>query len=442
MLLATQAPIGKSFGRSPRTVAEATVPAPGPPHVDTGRAGWSVGLMHHQIALVLTSLAVALLSGCGNTPSDSRSWPGAEWATSTPEAEGMDPALIQQALDYAFEAQHNTQGVVVVRNGVIVAQRYSEGRDAESLGTSWSMGKSVAGALIGLARDRGFIESIDQPAADYLPAWRGTPNASITIRDLLEMRSGLEWNEGRQNAMLYLDPVDQVAFSLALPLGPTPGTIFNYTSPNSMLLAAIASAAVGEPAREFAQRVLFEPIGMPAQWWIDGSGNTMGYCCLDARTRDYARFGLLFARGGAWRDNQVISSDWVMESTTPLEGAPFYGLQWWLNTNGMMIESAPDSLYAARGLHDQNIYVLPEEDLVVVRNGFYQRFGNGETIRTGSNIIFTRPANDWSDEDFIGPIIASLGQASAANRLDRTTTAADSTARAQAKAALESARLH
>ncbi len=371
--------------------------------------------------------AVLALAACGDRSSGGSDgglrWPGAEWEVSTPEAEGMDSSLLAEARAYAFAPGRNTQGVVVVRKGAIVAEWYAEGASAETLATSWSMAKSFASTLIGIAIDRGEIASLDVPLADFFPEWRGDERAAVTLRDLLEMRSGIQWAELPSSADLYLEEVNQLAFALDRPLVRPPGTAWNYSSADSMLLAGVIEAATGRSASDYARELLFEPIGFPGEWWVDGSGHTLTYCCIDARTRDYARFGLLFARGGEWRGRQVVSRAWVEEATRPLEGAPFYALHWWVNGAGQMAPSAPRELFAARGRHGQDVYVIPSLDLVVVRNGRYERFGT-EAVRVTPNVHVTRPPDEWDVEAFLGPIVRSIGGAAveperAAQALDR-----------------------
>ena len=164
--------------------------------------------------LVLFAL---LLSSCGgggdSSPStevasntattstaDENTFPGLTWETQSPESVNMAESGINQALDYAFSGARNTQGVVIVRHGVIVGERYASGESKESLATSWSTGKSFASALIGIAIDQGYIDSIDVPAENYLAPWVNTDKSEISVRAILEMRTGLaEATDGDAN---------------------------------------------------------------------------------------------------------------------------------------------------------------------------------------------------------------------------------------------------
>ena len=131
---------------------------------------------------------------------------------------------------------------------------------------------------------------------------------------------------------------------------------------------------------------------MTGDWWSDKEGNTMTYCCIDATSRDFARFGLLFARNGMWEDTQVITQEWVNESTSPAEGLSYYGLHWWVYP--------ATNFFAAQGLHTNDIWINQSLDLVVVRNSDFTRYGT-DSIRTGSNIHSTKPPDSWNNTEFL-----------------------------------------
>src|SRR5262249_43111907 len=161
---------------------------------------------------------------------------------------------------------------VVVRNGAIVAEWYADGVDQSTLGTSWSMAKSFSGTLVGIAIDRGEIEGLDVSLADYFPQYVGTDNARVTLRALLGMRCGILWDEGTQDPVLYGNGVDQLAFALDRPLAHDPGTFWNYSSADSMIISGVISAATGRSTADYANEFLFRPIGMSEQWWTDAAG--------------------------------------------------------------------------------------------------------------------------------------------------------------------------
>lgn len=331
---------------------------------------------------------------------DKNIFPGLTWDVQTPESLNMTESGINKALDYAFASGRNTQSVVIVRHGIIVGERYANGKSKESLATSWSTGKSFASALVGIAMDQQLISSIDAPAEDYLAAWVNTGKSDITIRAILEMRSGLgEAAEGDTN--IYTSSGsngDQLSYALNR-VSETPPRSDNwaYQNTDSMLLAGILEAATGQNILDYSDLNLFSKIGMTADWWTDELGHVMTYCCIDATSRDFARFGLLFARNGKWLDEQVVSESWVTESTSVPEGTdnPYYALQWW-------VEPSSGYFYAA-GLHQNNIYVFPDQDLVVVRNSTYTKVG-ASSIKTAATYHATLAPLSWSDQEFIGHI--------------------------------------
>ena len=340
-----------------------------------------------------------------NSP-DINTYPGVIWETFPAADVGMSQSAIDQALEYAFESSRNTQGVVIVRHGVVVAERYANGSSQDSLATSWSTGKSFASALIGIALKQEFLDSIDVPAETYLTEWADTNKTDITLRAILEMRSGLG-KAAKGDSNIYTSggiSGDQLAYALDR----HPETIartdnWAYQNTDSMLIGGILEAATGQPLADFADTYLFSKIGMSATWWTDEVGNVMTYCCIDATSRDFARFGLLFARDGRWQDEQIITAQWVTDSTTVPTGTnnPYYALQWW-------VEPAYGYFYSA-GLHQNNIYVYPQYDLVIVRNSSYTKIGD-EAIRSEANYHSTLAPSNWSDADFLTPIINAINQ--------------------------------
>jgi CubicO group peptidase (beta-lactamase class C family) len=146
---------------------------------------------------------------------------------------------------------------------------------------------------------------------------------------------------------------------------------------------------------------LFSKIGMNADWWTDELGHAMTYCCIDTTTRDFARFGLLYARNGRWGEDQIVSEAWVKESTTVPTGTDNqnYALQWWVNSSA--------GYFSSQGLNKNNIYIFPELDLVIVRNSLYTKVGSS-SIRTGDNYHATLEPLDWSDSEFLSYITDAI----------------------------------
>ncbi len=354
-----------------------------------------------------------------------QSGPGAEWVISSPEAHGMDAATLEGARDYAFVDGRNTQGVVVVRNGEIVTEWYAPGEDADSWAASWSMAKSFTSATVGIAIAEGHIPSVDVPMADYYPDWKGTAKEAITLRHVLWMSSGLAFTESyapdsfdtSDIIQMVVFRLDQLTYAAARPFAHEPGTVFNYSSGDTMLLAGVIEKATGMPADEYAEQKLLDPIAMEkVEWWRDGAGHTLGYCCFDTTSRGYARFGQLYLQGGEWHGEQIVPEEWVEASWTPSPAYDGYGYQWWLDAAEP--EEGLPAVYSARGHDGQYAYVIPEYDMVVVRNGSYSKHPGAPVADPAlfgkyppQNLVpgqGTAPPDEWNQWAFLGPILESV----------------------------------
>jgi CubicO group peptidase (beta-lactamase class C family) len=355
-----------------------------------------------------------------------------EWTVADPADHGVDAAGLDAAQEYAFQDGHHTQGVVVVHEGEIVGEWYAEGADAESWTASWSVAKSFASAAVGIAVDDGAIPGVDEPMATWFPEWDGTDKAAITLRDVLQMSTGLAWDEeydpagagDSEVAAMVTGQADQLAFAAGVPAEVEPGTRWAYSSGDTMLLSGVVEQATGMPLGEFAAERIFEPIGMEqVEWWQDAEGHTLAYCCLDATSRDLARFGQLYLQDGRWAGEQVVPEEWVADSLEPAEtsladGAELYGYQWWL---GLDEEGLPEDAFAAQGHDGQWIYVVPSLDLVVVRNGTYVKDEgppvadpNLFALYPPSGLVEGRgtiPPESWDAAEFLGPIVEAVGAA-------------------------------
>ena len=349
----------------------------------------------------------------------------------------MDGQKLEEARKYAFEEGRNTQGVVVVRRGLIVADWYAPGASADSWATSWSVAKSFASALVGMAIDEGLIESVDVPMSRYIPGWAGTDKEKILLRHVLQMAPGLEWNEDyNPNALetsdviqLVLKGGQELEVAASKPVVAPPGTVFKYSSGSSMLLSAVIQGATGMSALGYARKKLFAPLGIErADWWQSMEGHTLTFCCVDMTSRDFARFGLLYARGGKWKDQTLVSPEWVESSSAPSPANAGYGYQWWLlgvqtqtGPGGPAVPSTlPAGTFAAIGVDDQIIYVVPALDLVVVRNGSYVK-DPGPAVADPQLVVHLPPSGiiegkgtlapkDWDIAGFLELVIAAVRQ--------------------------------
>lgn len=350
-----------------------------------------------------------------------------EWNVADPADHGLDADALDDAREYAFTEGRNTQGVVVVHDGAIVGEWYDDGADEESWAASWSMAKSFTSALIGIAIDEGDIASVDEPMVTWYPDWEDTPREDITLRDVLQMASGLDYTESYNPGDLESSDIiqmvlfqqDQLAYAAGRPALEEPGTVWNYSSGDTQLLSGVLEQVTGMSAAEYAEEKLFEPLGVDqVEWWRDAEGHTLTYCCLDTTSRDFARFGLLYLEGGAWEGQQVVPEEWVADSLEPSDALEGYGYQWWLT--GVGNDELPDDLYAARGHDGQYTYVVPSLDLVVVRNGTYIKH-DGEPVADPNLFEFypdgidpsrgtvaPDPSVGWDDAEFLAPILEAV----------------------------------
>jgi CubicO group peptidase (beta-lactamase class C family) len=307
-------------------------------------------------------------------------WPTAGW----PEGEVPEAcaAEIGRRLDYAFgPGSHadlgETHALVIVQGGRLVAERYAEGFGPDQTYPSWSMAKSITQALAGMLVGDGRLD-IHAPAD--VPEWRapGDPRGAITLDLLLRMSSGLTFVEDYEPdhpsdviAMLFGEGKNDVAhFAARQPLAHPPGSFWSYSSGTTNIVSRALSRATdayGAEFEAFMRRRLFEPLGMTsAKPKFDAAGTFIGssYCFCSAR--DFARFGLLYLRGGVWEGRQLLPAAWVDYARTPTWQQPNdegpYGAHWWLGMAG------PDS-FSANGYQGQYIAVAPDLDMVIVRHG-------------------------------------------------------------------------
>lgn len=269
-----------------------------------------------------------------------------------------------------FMELNGVSGLIAVKNGAVVLERYAFGRAPDDRWVSFSVTKSMTSTLLGTALADGHIKSLHDPVTRYLPALKGSVYDKVTIRDLITMRSGAQWNEdyGDPDADVWkvgmLPPVDGVNPTLrymkGLQRAAPAGQVFSYNTGETDLAGLLVSAAVGKPLHQYLSEKIWAPFGMErdASWPADTGGHERGGCCLAMTLRDYARFGLFMLGGGQAGGKHVVPTDWVAQATTPQVTEPGYGYFWWTFPHA----------YAARGIYGQAIYVYPEEQLVVAVN--------------------------------------------------------------------------
>ncbi|MEV0250544.1 serine hydrolase [Nocardia sp. NPDC050712] len=287
-----------------------------------------------------------------------------------------------------FLRRSSTRGFLVLRDNQILDERYFAGYSATSLFNSWSVGKSITSAAVGVAVAEGRIASIDDPVTTYVPELARSGYAGVSIRDVLHMASGTVYDETD-----YADPTKgSTATTLRMVAGTSlpdqaraiqrerpAGTAWNYDSMDTFVLGWVVTKATGLPLADYVRERIWRPAGMQSAGLLgkDYQGNAISYCCYHATVRDFARFGLLYLRHGEAGGRQVVPRVWVQDSTHTVEpylrpgglrpdkpeaaeNAYGYGYQWWLGDGDR-------GDYTAVGILGQFIYVAPRSGIVIVK---------------------------------------------------------------------------
>lgn len=338
--------------------------------------------------LLFAAWPSASTSAIATEPATVEAWPGERWPVSKPESQGIDPAKLSRLMVgiRAGGVGADIHSLLVVRNGFLVAEEYFDGWNAERVHTLQSVTKSVTSALVGIAVDRGEIEGVDRPVLSFFPDLAPhveNPDArksSMTLRDLLTMRTGTDFHERGSDSPLHRMNrlrTGWLKFVLDSRMVQDPGSRFHYDSGGVILLSGVLKTATGRFADAYAEEHLFGPLGIEAADWFrnaDGLPHTGGG--LSLRPSDLARFGLLYLRGGRWKDRQIVSRGWVEQSlrrhvpsARRQSGRDVgYGYLWW-------VWPPPDDrpelgdFYAGHGFMGQYVFVVPGLDLVVVFTG-------------------------------------------------------------------------
>jgi CubicO group peptidase (beta-lactamase class C family) len=319
------------------------------------------------------------------------------WETASMTEVGMDSASLEGLVNLLHRTpDHLVHGILVVRHGKLVFEKYFDGIVHPTLGTypvaygretphvQSSATKSFTSALLGIAIDKGWILGLDQRVSDFFPEfpWLAEgEKGTLTLRHMITMSAGLEWD---QTSHPILDPLNDIAVFQRSPdpwemyfsrrLLVAPGTVFDYSEACINVVGEAIKRATGKRLDHFAEEYLFDPLGVEDPWWylvwghqdwIWASGD------LRVRPRDMAKLGQMYLSGGRWKGEQIVSADWVAQSGVPFHawerdgrGRAGYGLAWWV-----MAPELGSGAYTASGWGDQTILVLPEHDMVVVNTG-------------------------------------------------------------------------
>ncbi|TMM48464.1 serine hydrolase [Qipengyuania marisflavi] len=349
--------------------------------------------------LIALLLAASTLAGCGSAAPPEEPPLSEEALAAVSKNPGAPIKAVAREVDDLFTLPDlgETRALLVMHAGEIAAERYAPGYDANTRHISWSMAKSVTAVMIGMLVADGRLR-LDESAP--VPRWQrpGDARGEITLRQLLQMRSGLEHSEATEPLyesaevrMLFLDGRDNMAdYATAQPLEAEPGAKFEYSSNTTVILADIAARALTDSASpdarrkavaDYLQARLFEPLGMTSVVpEFDRAGTLIGGSLIHATARDWAKFGEFLRHKGSHKGTQLVPRSWIEKMVEPSPRATQYGFQIWLNRplpegeEGPLIpDRAPHSMFSLSGHMGQYVMVSPAQKLTVVRLGHSDR---------------------------------------------------------------------
>lgn len=277
-----------------------------------------------------------------------------------------------------------TAGLVILQAGKVRFERYGLDFDVDGRWTSFSVAKSFTSTLVGAALQDGYIRSLEDSVSDYIADLKGSAYDEVTIRQLLTMSSGVRWNEDYEDPEADVarfnnakpDPgVDAtVSYMRKLPRAHPPGEVWHYNTGETNLIGVLVTTVTGKSLAQYLQERVWHPAGMESTaTWLQGkSGHEIAGCCLQASTRDFARFGLFVLANGRAGGEQVVPEDWFSQAAVKQKdiGAPGrgYGFQWWTYDDGAV---------AAQGIFGQGIFIDPTRQLVIASNSSWSRANLG-----------------------------------------------------------------
>lgn len=300
-----------------------------------------------------------------------------------------------RSYDY-FDALADLQitGLVVLKDGKLVHETYQRGNTADTRWMSMSVAKSITSTLAGAAVKDGYIESLDDLVTDFVPALAGSAYAGASVRDVLMMSSGVKWSENYEDstsdrrellrAQIAQEPGGAMKVMAALERAGEPGTINNYSTGETQVLAEVIYHATGKPLADYLSEKIWVPYGMEADafWWLDSpDGVEIGGSGISATLRDFARFGQFILDDGKAGGVDVLPEGWVAEATNPttLKNGEVldYGYMWW---PGWTERSKADGAFLAMGIFGQNVYINPKLNLVVATSSALPKSGSPEIM--------------------------------------------------------------
>ncbi len=279
-----------------------------------------------------------------------------------------------------YMAAQRAAGLVIIQDGKLRLERYAMGFDAKGRWTSFSVAKSFTSTLVGAAVQDGYIKSLEDKVSLYIPDLRGSAYDDVSVRQLLTMSSGVRWNEDYEDpkadvAMFNTATPDAgvdatVSYMRKLPRAHPPGEVWHYNTGETNLIGVLVSSATKKSLSQYLQEKVWQPAGMEAEatWLLGKTGHEIAGCCLQAATRDFARFGLFVLANGQAGGKQIVPADWFAQAITKQKdiGEPGhgYGFQWWTYDDGSV---------AAQGIFGQGIFIDPKRKLVIASNANWTR---------------------------------------------------------------------
>ena len=342
-------------------------------------------LLSHNVPAALAALMIPASPGAdyrSAEPTDLHD--GLE--VGTPTEVGIDPKTLDSLTRAILSERYpNVHSVLLWKDGKLFYERYFYSYDASKPHEMRSATKSFDSALVGIALDEKLIPGLDSRIVDLLPSavppYRNPDprKAKITLSDLLSMRSGLACDDyddrSPGNEQNVYDKPEWVSFAMDLPMAADPGTVAHYCSADPLIAGRIVEHASGQSVLQFAETNLFKPLGFSGYRWpyqtVNTNTNTYGELFL--RPRDMLKFGVLFAEGGVWQGKQIISTDWIRRSTTPVTqiGSKTYGYFWWHQSFFVQVKGQTRQVdtILATGNGGQKIFIVPSYCLVAVFTG-------------------------------------------------------------------------
>lgn len=334
----------------------------------------------------------------------------AKWRTAAPSptARPLPPGpALQLPLDMdAYMAGQHAAAVLVLHKGQLRLERYGLGFDGSGRWTSFSVAKSFTSMLVGAALRDGHIRSMDDKVSDYIPDMKGSAYDDVSVRQLLTMTSGVQWNED------YGDPGSDVArfnnhqpepgveavvsYLRQLPRAAPAGTRWHYSTGETNLVGVLISQAAGKPLTDYLQEKIWSRIGTEQQatWLLSKTGHEISGCCIQASPRDYARFGQFILEGAQVNGQSILQDGWLQDATRKHadigQDGRGYGYQWWTYDDGS---------FAARGIFGQGIFIDSQRELVIVTNSDWAKAGAANNPQYAAREAFYQAVRKAIDDE-------------------------------------------